>query len=100
MNDIIEEILIIFLIIFLIFVISVVIIYIIQWITKLVWGEYEFTVIQDYEDYYTHSFNEKEGCINFINNYGQEKKWCEKYQVGENYFYKNSPNLKTVIFGY
>ena len=51
MNDIIEEILIILII--LIFVISVVIIYIIQWITKLVWGEYEFTVIQDYEDYYT-----------------------------------------------
>ena len=72
-----------------------------QTIEKNTWGEFRYKVTVDDVWYATNEYNiDDKGCIHFIDNYGQNWQWCEKFSVGEYYFHKNRPSLKTIWFGY
>lgn len=64
------------------------------------WSKYAFKVTQDDIHWYTNAYNEKDGCVQFVNNYNKHTKWCEKYQIEENYWKHGDPTLQTALFGY
>ena len=70
-----------------------------QKIYKANWNEWEYRVQVDHEYWFTNAYTEENGCIEFINNYGDQKKYCEKYQVGENYWKNGEPTFKTMYYG-
>ena len=72
-----------------------------QHIEKMSWGNYEYIVRVDEQFFFTHDFAVDEyGCVHFIDNYENHQLICEKYVVGEYFLYSNSPNLKSIWFGY
>lgn len=64
------------------------------------WSEFEYVIKQDTRYYYTHGYEEKDGCVYFVDNYANNQIWCEKYSVGENYLHKGGLNWKVLIYGY
>ena len=74
--------------------------YLFQAIEKNTWGDYQYKVTVDSEWYATNDYHiDEDNCIHFIDNYDQKWMWCEKWSVGEYYFNKNKPTLKTIWFG-
>ena len=69
-----------------------------QKLEKAQWGQFAKVVHVDNRYYYTNEIKEVDGCINFIDNYGKDTTICEKYQAEDNYWFKNSPSLTTVIW--
>ena len=100
MNDILSIILGLIIVVSLFFTLIFSFEYIGQQIEYNYWNEWEYRVIQDNTYWFTNDYQEKNGCIEFISNYDTNVVWCEKYQVEDNYWNKNKPNLTTVIFGY
>ena len=75
--------------------------YIEQTIEKNTWGSFKYRITTDSAWYLTNEYKINEnGCIDFTDNYGQDKTWCEKFSIGEYYLHENRPNLKTIWFGY
>ena len=101
------ELLIAFVIVFTVFIvgifgISFVATYISQNMEKASFGDFKYKISdRDTSWYVTNSYKiDKHNCVNFIDNYGQAQKFCEKYSIGEYYFHKNSPTLRTIWYGY
>lgn len=70
-----------------------------QVLEKSEWGSYQYIVSDGSTYWYTNSYEEKDGCISFTDNYQNFRKYCEKYTTGANYFHTKSPTLITAFWG-
>jgi len=69
-----------------------------QSLEKKQWGNFKYVVYTDTRYYYTNKIDKEENCIYFTDNYNKETVICEKYNIEDNYWFSNSPSLKTMIW--
>ena len=67
---------------------------------KSAWGEYAYKIRNEREYYYTNGYELDGNCVVFIDNYGNNQRYCEKFVIGENYLHNNGLTLKALIWGY
>lgn len=85
-------------IVLLIFGLIVIFVFPSQVLEKGTWGNYKFVVKNDQSYWYTNEIKKEGNCISFVDNYQKNVKVCEKFSAENNYWYNNSPSLKTVIW--